>query len=327
MINFANLLSSTIVFAIPLIIVALAGVFSERSGIVNIALEGIMIIGALAGMTLLHLIDISDIGLKNQLGVFLAICFAGVIGLLYALLLAFASIKFKSDQVITGTALNIAAPALCIIIANVLDTTQHIKGSIIKPSWVRITQSQLHIADQNGVLGNLFSSFYLVSVVAVILFIIGSIVLYKTSFGLHLRSCGEHPQASDSVGINVYKMRYIGCAISGFLAGIGGLSFALVVGNSFDASVAGFGFLALAVMIFGNWNPKNIIFAGLFFALFKAVSAAPGSLVFIPVLDFPKASYVYKMIPYVFTLILLAFTSKNSRAPKAEGIAYDKAKR
>ena len=154
---------------------------------------------------------------------------------------------------------------------------------------------------------------------------VSAVVLYKTRFGLRLRACGEHPQAADSVGVNVYRMRYAGVAISGALAGVGGLVFVVPTSTNFNATVAGYGFLALAVLIFGQWRPSRILFAAFFFGLMKTVASAYSGIPFLANLRIPND--VYKMVPYVATLIVLAFTSKNSMAPRAEGIPYDKGSR
>ena len=140
---------------------------------------------------------------------------------------------------------------------------------------------------------------------------------------MHLRL--EHPQAADSVGVNVYRMRYAGVAISGALAGVGGLVFVVPTSTNFNATVAGYGFLALAVLIFGQWRPSRILFAAFFFGLMKTVASAYSGIPFLANLGIPND--VYKMVPYVATLIVLAFTSKNSMAPRAEGIPYDKGSR
>ena len=158
--------------------------------------------------------------------------------------------------------------------------------------------------------------------------LLSSFVIYKTKLGLRLRACGEHPQAADSVGVNVFRMRYIGVLFSGFLGGIGGLAFTLAAGSGFQSQVAGYGFLALAVMIFGNWKPLNILGAALFFAFFKIIGSYSGSIPFLP--DFKQvrsSEYIYLMLPYIVTMIVLILTSKKSRAPKAEGIPYDKGAR
>ena len=169
-----------------------------------------------------------------------------------------------------------------------------------------------------------FNWFMLVAFLALV---ISYIVLYKTRFGLRLQACGEHPQAADSVGINVYKMRYAGVLISGLLGGLGGIVY-ITAGVSewkFENGVAGFGFLALAVMIFGQWKPVNIGLAALLFGLFRALSNVYTGFPFLVSLNIPGT--VYNMLPYIISLIVLAFTSGKSRAPKAEGIPYDKGQR
>jgi simple sugar transport system permease protein len=324
----ADIISATILFAAPLLMVALGGMFSERSGIVNIALEGIMIIGALCSCLFLRVLDDSGFGAMHpQLAMLYAILVAAGTGALFALLLAFASVNLKADQTIGGTALNMFAPAFAIVL------TWAIQGqgqtTILIPTWSRITQETLGIVEKDTFLQNLiFKSFYQTTLWAIVLLLIAVVVLYRTRFGLRLRSCGEHPQAADSVGINVYRMRYAGVAISGFLGGIGGLAYTLAAGSAFQSTVSGYGFLALAVMIFGNWKPWNILGASLFFALFKILGSYSGSIPFLPKFENIKASeYIYLMLPYIVTMVVLILTSKKSRAPKAEGIPYDKGRR
>ena len=324
----SDVLSATILFAIPLLLVAIGGMFSERSGVINIALEGIMVIGALFGCLAMRAFDLSGFGPANpQLAMLCAILLAALCGMIFSLLLAFASVNLKADQTIGGTALNMLAPAFAITL------TWAVQGqgqtSIFIPTWARITQETMGVVAKDTFWQNfLFKSFYLTTPIAIVLFVITTILLYKTRFGLRLRSCGEHPQAADSVGINVYKMRYIGVMISGFLGGIGGLAYTLAAGSAFQSSVAGYGFLALAVMIFGNWKPMNILGASLFFALFKILGSYSSSIPFLPKFEGIKAAeYIYLMLPYIVTMILLILTSKRSRAPKAEGIPYDKGQR
>ncbi|HWP22104.1 MAG TPA: ABC transporter permease [Candidatus Cryosericum sp.] len=325
----SDILSATILFSIPLLLVALGGMFSERSGVINIALEGIMVIGALCACLTLRALDQSTtIGTTApQLGVLIAILVAAATGALFSLLLAFASVSLKADQTIGGTALNMMAPAMAIAI------TWAIQGqgqtNIIIPTWARITQETLGVAAKDTFFQNfLFKSFYLTTPIALLLFLLAVVILYKTRFGLRLRACGEHPQAADSVGINVYRMRYSGVLISGMLAGIGGVAYTVAAGSTFQSSVAGYGFLALAVMIFGNWKPWNIFGASLFFALFKIIGSYSSSLPFLPSFEKIKQSeYLYLMVPYVVTMVLLILTSKKSRAPKSEGIPYDKGRR
>ncbi|WP_395150728.1 ABC transporter permease [uncultured Allofournierella sp.] len=329
MIILANVLSCTIVFAVPLLLVALGGMFSERSGVINIALEGIMVIGALAACLALKSFDTSGFGAASpQLAVFVAVLIAGACGVLYSLFLAFAAINLKADQTIGGTALNQFAPAFAVVITWAIQGQGQTQIQI--PSWVRITRQTFGLAEADQSFWNnlIFKYFYLTTPLAILLLIGAYVLLFRTKFGLRLRACGEHPQAADSVGINVYKMRYAGVMLGGLLGGIGGFAYTLAAGSTFASSVGGYGFLALAVMIFGNWNPWTILGGSLFFALFKVVASYSTIIPFLPNFEGVKsASNIYQMLPYIVTMILLIFTSKKSRAPKAEGIPYDKGSR
>ncbi|MBQ1484048.1 MAG: ABC transporter permease [Firmicutes bacterium] len=340
------LIQQTLIYAVPLMIVALAGVFAERSGIINLALEGIMIFGAFIGVLFVRLgqeagwfmqakADGNWIALQGF--EILAMLAAALMGSLFGMLLGIAAINLRADQTIGGTALNLMAPALVLFFIRILanqSTLQMATGD--SASWFMIKKTTLGFdkdADL-GFLGNtLLHKVYLSTYICIILFIVLSIILYKTRFGLRMRSCGENPQAADSLGINVYRMRAAGVAISGALAGMGGFVYALTTANcSSNGDVAGFGFLALAVMIFGNWKPLNIACASLLFGLFKCIAAAYSSLdingdgVYM-LTQIGISSHVYRMLPYIITLGVLAFTSKGSRAPKAEGIPYDKSTR
>ena len=338
------LIQQTLIYAVPLMIVALAGVFAERSGIINLALEGIMIFGAFAGVLFVNLTQqagvfdaakANDNYLALQGFMLLAMLVAAILGALFSLLLSFASVNLKADQTIGGTALNLMAPALVLffirIVANQI-TLQMYTGDAA--SWFMIKKSLFGYGrnDDMGFFGSTFiDKTYLATYICIILFVVLSILLYKTRFGL--RSCGENPQAADSLGINVYKMRYAGTTISGALAGMGGFVYALTTANcASTGEVAGFGFLALAVMIFGNWKPLNIAGAALLFGMYKCIAASYTSIdingdgVFL-LAQLGISPHIYRMLPYLVTLVVLAFTSKKSRAPKAEGIPYDKGKR
>ena len=327
-------------------IVALAGVFAERSGIINLALEGIMIFGAFIGVLFVRLmqdvpffLNASRTGdwLTLQGLEILAMIVSAALGAGFSLLLSFASINLKADQTIGGTALNLMAPALVLFLVRILanqNTLQMKTGDAA--SWFMIKKTTLGF-DKNADLGFLGETFlhkvYLATYICIIIFVVLSVILYTTRFGLRLRSCGENPQAADSLGINVYRMRYAGTTISGALAGTGGFVYALTTTNcTANGDVAGFGFLALAVMIFGNWKPLNIAAASLLFGLFKCIAAAYSTLdingdgVFM-LAQIGISSHLYRMLPYLVTLIVLAFTSKKSRAPKAEGIPYDQGSR
>ena len=333
------LIQQTLIYAIPLMIVALAGVFAERSGIINLALEGIMIFGAFVGVLFVrvmqqaHVFDAAKAAgdwVALQGFELLAMLVAALFGALFSLLLSFASINLRADQTIGGTALNLMAPALVLFLIRIIanqNTLQMATGD--SASWFMIKKTTLGFdktADL-GFFGNTFlHKVYLATYICLIIFVVLSILLYKTRFGLRLMACGEHPQAADSVGINVYKMRYAGTTISGALAGMGGFVYALTTANcSSNGDVAGFGFLALAVMIFGNWKPLNIAGASLLFGAFRALSNVYFGFAFLTSLNIPGP--IYNMMPYVISLVVLAFTSKKSRAPKAEGIPYDKGQR
>ena len=340
------IVQQTLLFAVPLMIVALAGVFSERSGIINLALEGIMIFGAFIGVLFVRSMQSVPVFLNAARSgdwltlqglEILAMLVSAALGAIFSLLLSFASINLKADQTIGGTALNLMAPALVLFLVRILanqNTLQMTTGDAA--SWFMIKKSTFGIPKSVdlGFLGETFlNKVYLATYLCIILFVVLSVILYKTRFGLRLRACGENPQAADSLGINVYKMRYAGTTISGALAGMGGFVYSLTTANcTANGDVAGFGFLALAVMIFGNWNPLNIAAASVLFGLFKCIAAAYATIdlngdgVYM-LAQIGISSHLYRMLPYLVTLVVLAFTSKKSRAPKAEGIPYDKGSR
>jgi len=340
------LIRQTLIYAVPLMVVALAGIYSERSGIINLALEGIMIFGAFIGVLFVRVMQqIGAFDAAKAAGdvwalqgfMLLSMAIAALISAVFSLLLAFAAINLKADQTIGGTALNLMAPALVLffirIIANQNTLQMHTGDSA---SWFMIKKAMFGYGrnEEMGFLGDTFlNKVYLATYVCILIYIILSVVLYKTRFGLRLRSCGENPQSADSLGINVYKMRYSGVLISGALAGMGGFVYALTTTNcTSNGDVAGFGFLALAVMIFGNWKPLNVAGAALLFGLFKCVAASYASLdingdgIYL-LKELGVSAHFYRLLPYLITLIVLAFTSKNSKAPKAEGIPYDKGSR
>ncbi len=307
----------TMFFTIPLLIVALGGMFSERSGIVNIALEGIMTIGAFCSILFINMTQ--DV-LSGQLQLILAVLVAALSGVIISLLHAYAAINMKADQTISGTAINIFAPAFAIYTARLIQDVQQITFN----NTFRI--AKVPVLGDIPVIGDLFfKNTYITTYMGLGILVIAYIVLYKTKFGLRLRACGEHPQAADSVGVNVYKMQYAGVIISGLLGGIGGLVFVVPTSTNFNATVAGYGFLALAVLIFGQWKPMRILYASLFFGLMKTIAASYSGIEILKNLGIPND--FYKMVPYIATLIVLAFTSKKSQAPRASGVPYDKGAR
>ena len=310
------LIQYTLIFASVLVLVALGGCFSEHSGVINIGLEGIMVMGALGGALMMKS---PPSGTAAPAVILLVILASVVIGMIFSLLLGVAAIRFKADQTLVGTALNLLGPAVAVVLVRAINTAENADN-------VSSTVAYGHAKKAFIVnIGKFEFNWFML--IALLVLIAAYVVLYKTKFGLRLCACGEHPQAADSVGINVYKMRYAGVLISGALGGLGGLVY-ITAGVSewkFENGVAGFGFLALAVMIFGQWKPVNIGLAALLFGLFRALSNVYTGFDLLVALKLP--STVYNMLPYIISLVVLVFVSKKSRAPKAEGIPYDKGAR
>ena len=313
------LIQYTLIFASVLLLVALGGCVAEHSGVINLGLEGIMVMGALGGALAMKFLPYVD-GSGNNLGVFLAVlCASILVGVLYSSLLAVACINLKADQTIVGTALNMLGTALATVAVKSMNTAMNPDDHSSEIFYGKTKQAFLTN------IGSFQLNWFMV--VAIVLLIAVYVLLYKTKFGLRLRACGEHPQAAASVGISVFRMRWAGVLLSGLLGGVGGITYitAGVSAWKFENGVAGFGFLALAVMIFGAWHPLKIAGAALLFGLFRALGNVYSGFDFLKAMNIPSA--VYNMLPYIVSLIVLAFTSKNSKAPKAEGIPYDKGMR
>ncbi len=311
------LIQYTLIFSAVLILVALGGMFSERSGIINLGLEGIMVFGAMAGCMVMVLLPQSASKFTIIVLTLLASAAAGMIA---SLLIAVACINFKADQTLIGTALNMIATAAATVIVKAFNTARSAGADFS----AKLDYVKGHDAFMFKI-GALQLSWFVV--IALVLLICATVFFYKTKMALRLRACGEHPQAADSVGINVYSMRYMGVLISGFLGGLGGIIYVAAANTTwhFDYGVAGAGFLALAVMIFGQWKPERIAWAAVLFAIFRSLSNVYMGIGFLSAL--PISGTVYNMFPYIVSLIVLALTSQNSRAPKAEGIPYDKGAR
>ena len=310
------LLQYTLIFASVLMLVALGGCFAEHSGVINIGLEGIMVMGALGGALVMKFLPA---GTAAPVVVVLVILAAVALGTIYSLLLAVAAINFKADQTLVGTAMNLLGTAAATVFVKAMNTAESVDNV---SATIQYTEPKKAFLVNIGSFE--FSWFMAVAFVALV---VSYIVLYKTRFGLRLQACGEHPQAADSVGINVYKMRYAGVLISGVLGGLGGITF-ITAGVSewkFEYGVAGFGFLALAVMIFGEWKPTRIALAAILFGAFRALGNVYSGFELLRNLNLP--STLYNMLPYIVCLIVLSFTSEKSRAPKAEGQPYDKGQR
>lgn len=309
------LIKYTLLYAVVLLLVALGGMFSERSGVINIALEGIMTIGGLAGIFALVLMGGAA---AAPVRVLFAVLASIVAGMIYSLLLAYSAINLKADQTIGGTALNMMATAVAIVFVKAYNN--------LSPVGTGAASTKLSYDNTPFIyrLGPVTINIFLI--LAIIILVCSSLFLFRTKWGLRLRACGENPQAADAVGVNVYRWRYVGVLISGALGGLGGLAYMVpsVSTWNFEVGVSGAGFLALAVMIFGQWKPYRIAGAAVFFAMFRSLANIADSTALV---NLGWSKNIYNMMPFLASMILLAFTSGNSRAPKAEGIPYDKGAR
>lgn len=305
-----------IVFTIPLLITALGGLFSERSGVVNIGLDGLMIFGAFAGALTIY--SLQDSIANHDLVLWIGLLVAAIVGIIFSLLHAFASINLNANQIISGVALNLIAGALTVFLA------RNITGS----GNIRITSgfAPFNVPGLSSipVIGDLFfTKTYPTTWFILLVLLISSFVLYKTKTGLRLRSCGEFPQAAEAAGVNVRRVRYLGVILSGAFSGLGGALIIVTYAGEFTGTVSGLGFLALASLIFGQWKPLGILGATLFFGFASTVAnvsqVIPELAVVPPIL--------LKIFPYVVTLIALVIFSKSSQAPKAAGEPFDSGKR
>lgn len=309
------LVSQMLIYSAPLIFTSLGGVFSERAGIVNVGLEGIMVIGAFAGVVF----NIEFASIFGKTTPLLAVLVGGVAGLVFSIIHAVATINFRADHVVSGTVLNLLAPALSVFLIKVLyhkGQTDSIPQSFGKFSFP--------LLEKIPIIGDLFfKNTSLMGYVAIAMAFLSWFILYKTKFGLRLRSVGEHPQAADTLGINVYAMRYAGVLIAGFLGGVGGAVSAQTVNINFSATtIVGSGFIALAAVIFGKWNPIGAMLASLFFGLSQSLAVIGAQL---PGLSQVPTVYL-QIAPYLITVVALAAFFGKAVAPKADGVNYIKSK-
>ncbi len=310
---------SILLVAAPIIICALGGIFSERSGVVNIALEGMMMIGGFTGATITVLLETNEV--FGAYSGWISLIFAVIAGGVYALLLAVATINFKADGTIAGTAINLLAGGITIYLAQIIFGQQRTESFTTGISRVK----EVPILSEIPIIGDMFfTNVYPTIYIAIILVFVAHFVIFKTPFGLRLRSCGENPQASASMGIDVYKMRYIGVILSGCFAGLAGAIMVLTSGVQFTiASIHGVGFISIAAVIFGKWNPYGVLGAGLFFGFSSTIGIYASG---IPVLNLIPSEF-YSTIPYVLTIVALIIFSGKAVGPKAAGEVYDSGKR
>ncbi len=301
-------------YMIPLLITAFGGLYSERSGIVNVGLEGLMVVGTFICAYFGKLLFPS----MGMPGIWLSILLAGIITSIFSLLHAFACVTLGANQTISGTAINMMASALCLFIARSFTGS----GTILIPTSVG-TQD-IAILKDIPIIGQMFfKNVYPTTFLILAIVLVSWFVLYKTPFGLRFRACGDFPQAVDAAGVSVTKMRYAGVMLSGFCAGLGGAVMIATYAREFNGYVSGIGFLALAVLIFGQWKPGRIILSAAFFGM--ATTIANISSIMPEFSAIPPV--VLSTFPYVVTILALVMFSKNAAGPRAAGESYDKGKR
>lgn len=311
----ASIVTQTLVYATPLILTALGGTFSERSGVVNVGLEGIMVMGAFSSV-------VFNLTFADVFGVWtpwVAMLVGGVVGLLFSLVHAVATISLRADHIISGTVINLMAPSLAIFLVKVI----YGKGQTDNISQNFGYFSFPILADIPVIGPIFFKSTSLPAYFAILISILAWFIIFKTKFGLRLRSVGENPQAADTLGINVYVMRYSGVLISGFLGGMGGAIFAQSISGRYAVTtIAGQGFISMAAMIFGKWNPLGAMGAAIFFGFAQNISIAGSNL---PVISSIPAVYL-QAAPYVLTIVVLVLFLGKASGPKANGRNYIKSK-
>jgi len=311
----ANIVPSGLAYTAPLLIIALGGLYSERSGVVNIGLEGLLGIGAFFSAYYVSL----NYAAQGQSALWIGLLLGGLTGAIFAVLHAFASVSMKANQVISGTAINMLSASLTIFLA------RRLTGSANVQITLGFTKTTVPGLSKIPILGPLFFTDARVTTYVVFaILLISWYILYQTPFGLRFRACGENPHAADSMGIKVGFMRYFGVVMSGFMAGLGGAIVILTYSGEFSQNIYnGLGFLALAALIFGKWQPWGILGASLFFGLAKTVSNM--SVLYE---SFDKVPNIFlNAFPYIVTIIALILFSKNSSAPRASGEPYDVGKR
>ncbi|MDO5017870.1 MAG: ABC transporter permease [Lagierella massiliensis] len=309
-------------FALPLFIMAIGGIYSEKSGIVNLALEGLQGFGAFGG-ALFAVMAVNFLGLQGNTVYYLALLMAMIAGMIYSMLHALLSIKFKADQVISGVVVNILALALTTFLTKQINKVvfNNPSDKFILDVSQRITIPYL---SQIPIIGGFFSKIYPFEIIIIIMAIIAWYTLYKTRYGLHLRACGENPNSADAAGIDVAKTRFIAVLFSGALSGLAGISFAYSISTNFSPALfMGYGYLSIAALIFGNWTIIPTLGACILFGFAKSAGFQV-----IQLLELPSSySDLIMVLPYLLTLLLLIFFSKSNRAPRALGEIYDKGKR
>lgn len=317
-----NIIIDGLSFALPLFIMAIGGIYSEKSGITNLALEGLQGFGAFTG-ALIAVLLADKFGGNSQVPFYLAMLFAVIGGAIYSLVHALLCIKFRANQVISGVVINILAMALTAFLTKLVNSQVFGTPSdrFVLGVSARFTVPGI---SKIPVLGAIFTNLYPFEIVIIVVAVIAWYVMYKTRFGMHLRACGDNPHAVDAAGIDVAKIRYVAVMVSGALSGLAGICFAYSISANFSSSIyMGYGYLSIAALIFGNWTILPTLGACLLFGFAKS-----GGYELVKMLEMPSSySDLVMILPYVLTLLLLVFFSKHNHAPRALGEIYDKGKR
>jgi len=309
-------------FSLPLFIMAIGGIYCEKSGITNLAIEGLQGVGAFCGALVAVLIS-GSFAANSQMPFYIAIVVAALGGAIYSLLHALLCIKFKANQVISGTVINILAMALTAFLTKQIN--KQVFGAASNKFVLSVSSRiTVPVISEIPIIGAVFKDLYPFEIIIVVVAVFAWYMLYRTKFGMHLRACGDNPHAVDAAGINVARVRLAAVIISGALSGIGGMSFAYSISANFSSNIyAGYGYLAIAALIFGNWKIMPSLAACLIFGFAKSVG-----YYIVLVMKMPSSySDLVMILPYLLTLCLLIFFSKKNRAPRALGEIYDKGKR
>lgn len=312
----AMIVSSSLVYSAPLIFTALGGTFSERSGVVNVGLEGIMTIGAFSAAVF----NLGTVHIFGDATPWIAMLFGGLVGVVFSLIHAVATINLRADHIVSGTVINLMAPGLTVFLTKQLFDGKG-QTEIIRQ---RFGKFSFPILKDIPILGDIFfKNTSAPAYVAILVAFLAYFIIFKTKFGLRLRSVGENPQAADTLGVNVYAMKYAGVLISGFLGGIGGAIVVQAISGQFSVStIAGQGFISMAAMIFGKWNPIGVMGAAIFFGLSQSLAIIGKQIPFLAALP----EVYLQAAPYVLTIIVLVVFIGKSQGPKASGKTYIKSK-
>lgn len=320
--NIDNVMIDGLSFALPLFIMAVGGIFSERSGVTMLALEGLQGFGAFVGAVSVVLFR-QVLGDSSPALIYIAMLSAMAGGMMMAVLHALMCVKFRAQQTISGVVVNILAVALTTFFTSIIN--EIITGSASNKFQLGVsTRFTIPILSKIPVIGGLFMNMYPFEIVIVIVAVFAWYVLYKTRYGIRLRACGDNPHSMDAAGGNVNRIRFLAVLLCGALSGLGGISFCYSISANFSpSSYMGYGFLAIAALIFGNWNIPSTLLTCLFFGFAKSF----GYQLVITMGLSSNYSDLFLILPYVLTLVLLVFFSKHNRAPRAVGEIFDKGKR